>query len=260
MTVIVALVLVLLLAPLSGVASAKDNQGKGKGPPNIGKIIFVHYPPGVAAKGGIPGPPEGKGGDDEEKNGKLWYKYSGVHWTDANIPVPYVVNLSGVDSSFLSGVQAAFQTWEDDPESYIDFELDSENSGVFAWIPSSFIGDGAMNGSNEVGWISLSAEYPNAIAVAAVWRNVVTLEIVEADMAMNSDMPWSQTGDPDSYDVQNIVTHEAGHWLMLEDMYNKPTSEQTMYGRSTTGELKKRTLESGDEGGIRVIYPGATKP
>ena len=265
--ILIGLALVLLLAPLGGIAAAKENPGKG--PPDIGKIIFVHYPKGEPAKGGIPGPPQDKPGDDG-KTGKLWYKYSGIHWADSDIPVPYVVNLanSGDDGSFLNGINAAFQMWEDDSESYIDFN----HSGFFTGIPSSFIGDGIVNESNEVGWVSLSAEYPNAIAVTAIWRNILTLEIVEVDMAMNSDLPWSQaildlgqdpdtvTGNTNAYDVQNIVTHEAGHWLMLGDMYNKPAGEQTMYGRSTTGELKKRSLESGDEAGILEIYTGATKP
>jgi hypothetical protein len=260
---IVGLVLALLLASVGSVA-AFPSDNPGKGPPNIGKIVFVHHPKDVPAKGGIPGSPEGK----EEKSGKLWYKYSGIHWADSDIAVPYVVNLanSSDDGSFLSGIQASFQTWEDDSESYMDFNY----SGSFEGIPSNFIGGGTMNGVNEVGWTSLSADYSNAIGVTLIWYYTLTQEIVEVDTAMNSDLPWSQTaviGDPDevkgntgAYDVQNIMTHESGHWLLLEDMYNNPAKQQTMYGYGTTDELKKRSLESGDEAGIREIYAGATKP
>ena len=56
-------------------------------------------------------------------------------------------------------------------------------------------------------------------------------------------------------DVQNIATHEAGHWLMLGDMYNKPAGEQTMFGISAEFDLQKRSLESGDKAGIEEIYP-----
>ncbi|MBA7545353.1 hypothetical protein ES705_37719 [subsurface metagenome] len=101
----------------------------------------------------------------------------------------------------------------------------------------------------------------------------MTKEIVEVDMALNSapTFAWHQKdiagenpneavwkeGTPDAYnvDVQNIVTHEAGHWLLLGDLYNNPANDQTMYGRSAEFELQKRSLESGDEAGIQEIYP-----
>ena len=71
------------------------------------------------------------------------------------------------------------------------------------------------------------------------------------------ETPTTQTGIAGYYDVQDIMTHEAGHWLMLGDLYTKAASEQTMYGYGSTGELKARTLESGDIAGLRKIYPGA---
>jgi len=51
-----------------------------------------------------------------------------------------------------------------------------------------------------------------------------------------------------AYDVnvQNVMTNEAGHWLVLNDLYDDVASEQTMYGISSDRELKGRNLESGD--------------
>jgi hypothetical protein len=248
---------------VGSVFAASPESNPGKGPGNFEKIVFVHYPQGIPAKGGLPGP--GKPGGDSDK---AWYKYSGYHWADANIPVYYKVG-SNVSPNFLNGIQAAFQTWELDPNSYIDFEYDPSG---FVGSPSSFIGDGSRNGSNEVSWVSLSAVYPHAIAVTIIWYNTFTGLIAEVDMAMNNNLAWSQadlpvgtdpdavTGDPNSYDVQDIATHEAGHWLMLGDLYNKPAANETMYGIGAKGELKKRTLESGDIVGLQVIYGGAFKP
>jgi len=50
------------------------------------------------------------------------------------------------------------------------------------------------------------------------------------------------------------MTHEAGHWLMLGDLYNSTDSELTMYGYGSTRELKKDTLGYGDELGVEYIY------
>ncbi|UCB42733.1 MAG: matrixin family metalloprotease [Dehalococcoidales bacterium] len=253
----VALVLGLALP----VVAAGPPENPGKGPSGLTKIVFVHYPKGVEAKGGIPGKPDG----GDAKADKEWYRYRGVHWVDTS--VTYKIE-DVTDDTFEDAIEAAFQTW--DVEASISFTC--IEIGVLEYgIPSSFFEDssnpnGTINGDNEVGWMSFSAEglNPNAIAVTAVWIDGYN-HIVEADMAMNTDLPWAQDNsvtDPDNetadtataYDVQNIVTHEAGHFLMLEDLYSRPAGEQTMYGRGSLGELKKRSLEDGDIAGILAIY------
>jgi hypothetical protein len=250
------LVLGIMLAGLLAVPvlAAGPGDNPGNGPPTLDRVIFINYPRDFAAKGS----PGGKPTD----TAKEFYKYSGYHWNTSDVPVVnYYVNLngSGGGDSFLTGIENSFQVWENN--SSIDFYyVDS-----FATTPSSFYGAGSTNNKNEVGWVDISKQYPNAIAVTMVWYNPATREISEIDMAMNKAFRWTQNtidDDPDSsygdagfYDVQNIATHEAGHWLMLGDLYNKPTTEQTMYGYGSTGEVKKRSLESGDLAGAKAIYP-----
>ena len=55
-------------------------------------------------------------------------------------------------------------------------------------------------------------------------------------------------------DVQDIATHEIGHTLVLNDLYQSQNYYQTMYGYSDYGETYKRTLESGDIAGLQVLY------
>ena len=109
--------------------------------------------------------------------------------------------------------------------------------------------------------------FNNAIAVTMVWYNPQTELIIEIDMAFsnNNEYAWHDnasgeewtSGNTSTYDVdvQNIATHEVGHWLMLEDMYNKPANQETMYGISAQFDLAKHSLESGDIAGILEIYP-----
>jgi len=40
----------------------------------------------------------------------------------------------------------------------------------------------------------------------------------------------------------------------LDDLYELDASEETMYGYSTYGETKKRTLYIGDKEGIKKLY------
>jgi predicted Zn-dependent protease len=55
-------------------------------------------------------------------------------------------------------------------------------------------------------------------------------------------------------DLQNIATHELGHGLGLNDLYESAASEETMYGYSTYGEMSKRSLFIGDIAGIHDLY------
>ena len=41
---------------------------------------------------------------------------------------------------------------------------------------------------------------------------------------------------------------------MLGDLYNKPAGNETMFGYGLKGELKKRSLESGDLAGLQTVY------
>jgi hypothetical protein len=53
-------------------------------------------------------------------------------------------------------------------------------------------------------------------------------------------------------DIQNTVTHEAGHSLGL-DHSTDPTA--TMYATAPEGELSKRQIHTDDQNGICAIYP-----
>jgi len=87
-------------------------------------------------------------------------------------------------------------------------------------------------------------------------------EIIEFDIMFDTDFTWgyagetseTQLGNTDIMDLQNIATHEFGHGAGLADLYDSRASEETMYGYSTYGETKKRTLYIGDIKGIQKLY------
>jgi hypothetical protein len=55
-------------------------------------------------------------------------------------------------------------------------------------------------------------------------------------------------------DLQNIATHELGHGVGLNDIYDSQCSGVTMYGYSNYMEVNKRTLEKPDITGLQQIY------
>ncbi len=101
------------------------------------------------------------------------------------------------------------------------------------------------------------------IASTTTTSNRQTGEIVDSDIELNAasfrftavDGPRcldaTETGCVRT-DVQNTVTHEAGHSLGLD---HSPDPAATMYATGPTGEVTKRILAPDDIQGICSIYP-----
>ena len=119
------------------------------------------------------------------------------------------------------------------------------------------------DGQNIIAWNRLSS---STLGVTYIWYNSDTGAVVNVDTIMNSRHPWTWTNpsttNPDqtcpttnAYDAQNILIHEIGHWVGLDDLYDTADEDLTMYGYGSKQELKKDTLESGDISGAGTIYP-----
>ena len=75
-----------------------------------------------------------------------------------------------------------------------------------------------------------STEAPtNVIAVTRVRYNALNGEMIDVDLAFNGEpislaglgqFYWATDGSSDKLDVQNVATHEIGHYSGLADLYN----------------------------------------
>ena len=259
------LVAVMLLGLVGTALAAPPDAHPGKGPPFFEKSVFIHYPK-ESAHGKPDGTP-GVGPAKKTKDTEL-YAYSKTHWPDSvvlNGGIPYYYNPVNEPGDFQVAILASFDAWEEDPESYVDFTyVDTTTELPGLDVPQPDL-------QNIVGWGDLTGYYPDAIGVTIVWsyRSRGQRIIVDCDTVLNTASMYAWvapvvSGDPDEQqladtgaydvDVQNIMTHEAGHWLMLNDMYYDAAAEQTMYGYASDRELKKRSLEEGDLAGVRRIY------
>ncbi len=178
------------------------------------------------------------------------YGYSGIHWADGTANVAYSINLKGAPTGAQAAVAAAFETWDRE----VQVNLFSDSVGTSTRVGNKF------DGYNVVSWGRLGR---GTIAQTTVWYNRNTKHIVEFGMVFSTAYKWGIDADGErteyvltnAFDVQDIATHEAGHTLMLDDLYTNAASKLTMYGYGDYGETYAISLGTGDITGIKSIYP-----
>jgi|SRR3989344_2390789 len=241
-TLVSLLVISMVVVSASMLIPAND-KGKenGKAPENspvidenweLERVDFIHYvgPPANAGK-----PPKTE----------TCYKLFGVKWK--SLPVSYVINPSnsGLDEGFVtSAISTSAETWDTSTISELFnnvYSIDyTATYGVQNFVNALDFGD-----------------YPDdrVIAVTSVWYTPVGRRIVEFDIRFNTRFSWGDADvDSSKMDLQNIAVHELGHGVGLADIYSTTCSDVTMYGYSTEGETKKRSLETPDITGLQKMY------
>jgi hypothetical protein len=169
---------------------------------------------------------------------------SGITWKLNESTVPARVGASAARMA----ISDSFATWSAaDPQKIF---IDGGKTAVKA---------AKLDGKNAILWKRLGA---STIGVTYVWYKTTTHEVAEVDTVFNNRYRWrifSGTDDCstefDAYDLQNIATHEFGHWVGLDDLFNDANKDLTMYGFGAGGELKKRSLGTGDIDGANAVAP-----
>jgi len=236
-----ALIVILSIPVVSIVFAGKPDRGP------LEKIVFIHYKKGYGKPEETPGKPQ--------KADKEYYTLlvKGAKWKET--PVNYVIdpdNTYGLSVEFIIGaISASAEEWDDHTGTELFGSYTKGSSSWDVWE------DVYSNRINEI----FFGDYPRdgVIAVAIVWGYFggppSGREIIEFDIMFDIDYTWGDaTSYPKVMDLQNIATHEIGHGAGLGDLYKTETSDETMYGYSTEGEIKKRDLNPGDIAGIRFLY------
>ena len=119
-----------------------------------------------------------------------------------------------------------------------------------------------LDNQNIIAWGNAPG---SALAVSYIWYNRITKVATEVDTIMNIKFTWywsnPQNWPQDQncayqgvYDAQDILTHELGHTMGLDDMYTDKYANHTMYGYGSKWETKKDTLTIGDAQSVKILY------
>jgi hypothetical protein len=232
------LVSAILVLTLSSVAFAADNPKKPITPPQLKNITFIHY-----AKPDVP-PGQNKDKPQPPDVDNSAYELLGLYLPNT---ASYYINTSGAPSGTITALDQSFDTWD---------RVTGEE--LFTSAGQTPVYGLALDGQNTVSWVGIVP--PSTIAMTRLWYNESN-EIVEFDIVFNALLKWGI--DPDgegpiklkrAYDIQNIATHEVGHVVGLDDLYEDQYRELTMYGYGKTGEVIKISLEEGDIAGAQCLY------
>jgi hypothetical protein len=174
-----------------------------------------------------------------------------LRWNTSRFPIPFVINQNVSDDvSADAGIQAvrnAFQGWQDVPTSSITFRyggttpqtnVAQDSANLVVWSETTFSGD------------------PTTLALTTTTYYSATGEIIDGDINLNGvDYTWGANGEPDRFDIWDIVAHESGHFCGLD---HSPNTDATMFATASRGETIKRTLSDDDKAGITFLYPGGS--
>ena len=270
--ILVSFLVISVVAVTTSIAANDKAKEEPKGPgdnakaPDLEKIEFIHWkkgfakPPcnnnGVCDPGENPSCPDCKNGGGEEppEPTTTCYAFIGQYgkrllkWPE--LPVDYVINPTNPDELSETFVTSAISAGAGEWDYYAGPGL----FGGYALDYSATYGVG--DGKNALSFGDYRTT--GVIAVTTVWYNPATKAIVEFDILFDTDFEWGDATDPETPDVmdlQNIATHELGHGVGLDDVYEDTCSEATMYGYSEEGETKKSILEEPDVIGILELYP-----
>lgn len=103
------------------------------------------------------------------------------------------------------------------------------------------------------------------LAITKLWYGTQSGEIFDVDIEINEDTvsnlgicPDQDSSTCQKVDLQNLLTHEVGHYFGLAHPPKEQSGSQdtTMHPRtSEQGEIAKRSLEADDIAGLCAIYP-----
>jgi hypothetical protein len=185
-----------------------------------------------------------------------------AHWQADHIDVVIDPSIDALGPAARDAVETSFATWRAVSESAVP-EV-GFTSGVAD--PIGYRANAAN--ANTVRYVA--GGYPPAGSALSI--TIATYDMsgafVDADVVING-LPGLSFAvlDPSApplaadamlsapYDLQNVVTHEAGHFFGMAHANDLP--DDTMFPTSAQGETKKRTLGDDDAAGIRSLYPDA---
>jgi hypothetical protein len=179
-------------------------------------------------------------------------------WDGSEVIVYIDSSVDSLGPGAPEAVETAFGTWLTSGAKvpHLRFETAAE-------LPSGV----GQDGKSSVTFAPIELPgHKNDLAITIGYADAETGRIIEADIVLNSNKHFSvlpaaapEQGDEQEehddcgvYDVQNVATHEAGHFFGLDEDFSDTSA--TMFYKTGKCELEKRDLEPPDREVVSALY------
>jgi Matrixin len=178
-----------------------------------------------------------------------------VRWHSGEATLYLDASLDALGSQARDAVRLGFGTWLSSGANLPGLSFDSTKGAQFGQT---------ANGQSEISYGPITVPgHETALALTIIFSDSKTGEVLEADMRFNSLYPYGllsgkdgsddeKASYEDKYDLQNVATHEAGHFFGLGEDYDATSA--TMYYTTGPRETNKRVLQTSDETTMDSLY------
>lgn len=155
-------------------------------------------------------------------------------------------------ATFVTRTIAAFRAWTTGNVS-CNTSWNSVNVAQFS-TPAGLAMKNGNDRNNNVFWLNGTnwQHLPNVLALTTTTFLTANNEIIDADMEMNNNVAWSDNLAANTYDMESVVIHEAGHFLGLN---HTGSTNAVMFADVNFAE-SKRVLTALDTADVCAVYPG----
>ena len=175
-----------------------------------------------------------------------------LHW--GSYPVAWKLQSAGskdiTDNSHVPAIEHAFQSWEDVTGSRVRFQYQGKTGSKNPSGPDHLV---MFDENNGTGYFPAGS---GVVALTPLSYDTGTGQILDADILFNG-RAWQFSTDrtPGTFDVQDVLTHEIGHFIGLD---HSPLLTASMWPYVSPNEWLHRSLSGDDMAGAIDVKGSGT--
>lgn len=176
-----------------------------------------------------------------------------LHWGSNSIS--YHIHNAGSDDisdgSHIPAIEHAFASWSDVNGSQITLNRGSNTSNASTSTSQHTI---VFDEDNSSGYFPSGS---GIVAITPISYRLSDGQITDADILFNgSQFSFSTDQTPGTFDVQDVLTHEVGHFIGLD---HSPSTSSTMWPYVAPNQWIHRSLSQDDQAGAVAIAVGSNQ-
>jgi len=154
------------------------------------------------------------------------------------------------DGSDLVAIKEGFQSWERVEGTDLDFQHQGLTTSQHFQGSDHLV---MFDENNNTGWFPSGS---GIVAITPITYSLSDGRILDADILFNGrDWSFATDGRMGAFDIQDVATHEIGHFIGLD---HSPVLGSSMWPYVSSGQWLHRGLTNDDKAGAIAVKPSGT--